>query len=213
MRLLRWGGAKPWARACALAFAAALAGGCATPIHSVNDSRLKERAPTLRAVDLKFVAQQTKYSCGAAALESVLTYWDTPLSQSWLLENVPPASTKKGYQIGELKAVAEARNLNAFAVEADFAFLEKQIDAGRPIIVPLETKYLSGIYDTPLLGPISRLVYQTFMPSYSHYVVVFGYDDGRMWVMDPNEGLRSIKRKKFLKEWEKRGRAALLISA
>jgi len=192
---------------------AALAGGCATPIQSIHDSRIADRKPTVHAVDVEFVRQQTKYSCGAAALESVLTYWDAPLSQSWLLENVPPASIKYGYRIGELKAIAQARNLKAFAVEADFAFLEKQIDAGRPVIVPLETKYLSGVYDYPFLGPISQFVYQTFMPSYSHYVVVFGYEPERIWVMDPNEGMRSIKRKKFLKEWKKRGHAALLIAA
>ncbi len=50
------------------------------------------------------------------------------------------------------------------------------------------------------------------MPSYNHFVVVFGFDPKRMWVMDPDYGIRAIGRAKFDKEWAKRDNALLLVA-
>ncbi|MCG6872221.1 MAG: C39 family peptidase [Gammaproteobacteria bacterium] len=194
--------------------AALLLGGCAgTPMRSLDDPRMAEKAPDLTGVRVDFVAQSTPYSCGAAALESVTRYWDKPVSEAWILKNRPPAHQEAGYSLAELRSIAQQATLQGYAVQGTPALIEKHIRAGRPVIIPLETKYLSGVFGTWLLGPLSRLVYETFMPTYSHFVIVFGFDDRNFWVMDPAYGVRAMRRARFEKEWARRRNALLLVAS
>lgn len=164
-----------------------------------------------------FVAQENDYSCGLACLVSVLTYWKDPVSQSKLLRRFPPESKATGYKVGELKAIAEDRNKQAFALTATTAFLEQQLGKGRPLIVPLEMEYNHYMFNfmrkIPIYGRFYTYVTDRFVPKFSHFVTVFAVSRHTIWVMDPIFGIKPIPREEFANMWDAKKRAMLLLAA
>lgn len=82
------------------------------------------------------VRQQEEKDCGAASLAMIAGRWQVPLS----IEEVAaalPSQTAKGVRLGDLRDVARAHGLTAFAIAGDRDTLVKELRAGRPAILGL----------------------------------------------------------------------------
>ncbi len=65
---------------------------------------------------------------------------------------------------------------------ADAEYLRSQINAGRPTIVWFATRGDTSFYETDANGNTYKLV------PYEHVVVVYGYDEGGVYISDPGNG-------------------------
>ena len=130
--------------------------------------------------------------CGPSALASVLGFWGTQAEPAQLKQEIYRGNLKGSLPI-DLLLAAQARGMSAEILDGGLPQLKKELDAGRPLIVFVNLSY-------------------PFIPS-GHYMVVTGYDDRRQAIyahsgMKKN-GLMSYK--KFLKQWERTDRWALLV--
>ena len=167
-------------------------------------------------VQVAFVAQHNDYTCGLACLVCVLAYWNDPVSQTELMQQSPPESTKTGYRVGELKDIAKSRDKLAYALTAQTQFLEEQILNGRPVIVPLEIEYNHYVFNfmrkIPVYGRFFEYITERFVPKFSHFVTVFAVSRTTIWVMDPLFGIKGIPRDEFESMWAAKKRAMLLVA-
>jgi predicted double-glycine peptidase len=168
----------------AMAFAAVLA--AAVPAHAADLPFAGDGPVTLRVKSLKearylsTVRQQFDFSCGSAALATLLTY-------------------HYGYAVTEQQAFAEMfqRGDQARIRREGFSLLDmKNFLAGRGFLAdgfqqPLDDLVKSGF-------PAIVLVAEH---GYHHFVVVKGVRDGRVLLGDPSGGTRAMPRQAFEKIW------------
>lgn len=144
-------------------------GGYAVPITSLKE--LKFRA-TIR--------QQYDFSCGSAALSTLLTHhYGTPLTEEVIFAEMYAAGDQakirqEGFSLLDIKLFLEKHGFLADGFEAP---LEKLADVGIPAIVLLKEN------------------------GYSHFVVVKGVRDGRVLIGDPAGGTRVMVRSAFDAIW------------
>jgi predicted double-glycine peptidase len=162
-----------------LAAAQAVAGTVDLPVqvgggYHVSVTSLKE---------LKFretVRQQFDFSCGSAALSTLLTHhYGMPLTEEVIFAEMfargdQAKIRKEGFSLLDIKQFLEARGFVADGFEAP---LEKLADARIPAIVLLKEN------------------------GYSHFVVVKGLRDGRVLIGDPAGGTRVMTRGAFDALW------------
>lgn len=131
--------------------------------------------------------------CGAAALAMVAGRWQLPISVSEALAALP-APRGRGARLGDLRDLARAHGLTAFAIAGDRATLNHELRAGRPVIVGL-------------LLPTSK------GQALSHYEVVVATHpaDGLFVTIDPARGWRSRSWADFDAEWRSAGRPTLVV--
>lgn len=195
-------------------YASNLLSGCGTLVASIDDVRIESALAESKVVNVKFEQQLSQLSCGLAVLVSVSRYWEIELDQMTLLHRYPPASEREGYSIGELKRIATESGSQAFGVAGDINFLQKHLTLGRPIIVPLEKKLkvMRWVESLPLIGSIYRALMDAAAPTYNHYVVVIGYRDDGLWIMDPDDGIVLVSTDEFIRMWKPLKQAALLVA-
>ena len=166
-----------------MALAAVLA---AAPAHAVDLPFAGDGPVTLRVKSLKearylaTVRQQFDFSCGSAALATLLTY-------------------HYGYTVTEQQAFAEMfqRGDQARIRREGFSLLDmKNFLAGHGFLAdgfqqPLDDLVKSGF-------PAIVLVAEH---GYHHFVVVKGVRDGRVLLGDPSGGTRAMPRQAFEKIW------------
>ncbi len=75
--------------------------GCATYPLSTSDPLFLERHGDMDYCELNAQRQQSRADCGAAALATVLAYWDAPVTADRILRETPPGDLR-GYSLGEL---------------------------------------------------------------------------------------------------------------
>ncbi len=136
--------------------------------------------------DLRFqrvVPQRLDYSCGSAALATLMTYgFDDPRDEfdiiDTMLEQMSEAEIEdritSGFTLLDLKRCAEHFGYSAVGARMPPETLA-QIDG--PVIVHLDTD------------------------GYLHFVVLSGVRGGRAWIADPAEGETSIPFDRFLRSW------------
>jgi predicted double-glycine peptidase len=171
---------------------------CATP----GADRYARQVEQGIALDVPHVRQQARAGCGAAALASVMAFYQgSGHAGDTLLEQYPAASPD-GYTLGELREIARAQGFAGFVVPGDMAFLRSHLERGRPVIVPLQLSRRM----VPLASSVTGA-------RYDHYVVVVGVDDARSKViaLDPARGAVEFDRKVFVAAWEPMNGAALLV--
>lgn len=168
-------------------------------------------------------------ACGAHALASVVNYWRGPgtVAGNDIFLSHPPADTKAGYSMAELQALAQSQDLVSSAVRLPAAGLKTELEAGRPVLVPVEvpsiyvqTWQLPGA-NVPVLGfpatfITSRAAWlseKTGSNLLNHYVLVAGYDGDTFIVMEPIMGLRTISAERLARYREPFGNAAIVFSA
>lgn len=176
----------------------------------------EERVEAGAALAVPHVSQTSRTDCGVAALTAVMSYYSGLVhAHQNLLDTYPPASSR-GYSLGELRTIAHSQGFAAFVVPGDTAFLRRQLDRQRPLIVALQVDGASppvpGIatLSARLLEPLLNRAIET---SYDHYVVVAGLDEqqGEVIVVDPARGPVVIDLEAFSTAWQKMNNATLLL--
>jgi predicted double-glycine peptidase len=139
--------------------------------------------PVASMKDIRFQAtlrQQYDFSCGSAAVATLLTYhYGQPVSEQFVFEHMFARGDqrkirKEGFSLLDMKRFLAARGYTADGFELP---LQKLIDARLPAIVLVAEK------------------------GYHHFVVIKGAAGGRVLVGDPASGTRSMARAAFEQIW------------
>lgn len=166
-------------------------------------------------------------ACGAHAMASVVNYWrgQSTLSGSALFRQRPPANAL-GYSMAEMLSIAQGNQLQASAVVLPQAALIRELEAGRPVIVPVR---LPSIYvqnrvlpnsDFPPWNAVrnawvygaARVSERAGLAMVDHYLVIVGYQDDTFVVVEPVIGYRTLRNVK-LERWRAAfGDAAIVLS-
>jgi predicted double-glycine peptidase len=139
------------------------------PVTSLKEARFKA---TLR--------QQYDFSCGSAAVATLLTYqYGFPVSEQQVFEEMFARGNqekirREGFSLLDIKQYLANHGFLADGFEQP---LQKLADTGLPAIVLIVEK------------------------GYHHFVVIKGMQDGRILVGDPSTGTRAIPRKNFETIW------------
>jgi ABC-type bacteriocin/lantibiotic exporter with double-glycine peptidase domain len=174
-----------------IAVLAILASGCATWGAAPEQIR---REPGWRAVPgVQAFAQTGPRDCGTAALASVLHHWEPALDLDAVRRLTGPPDGD-GIAAGRLRAVARERGLRAHLVPGTIADLDRELSAGRPVLVGL----VRGRGRTRL----------------AHYEVIAGYHAARALLLaaDPQRGWTVVPVERFLAEWQPARRLTLVVS-
>ncbi|HFD12264.1 MAG TPA: hypothetical protein ENJ32_07325 [Crenotrichaceae bacterium] len=140
-------------------------------------------APVASFTEAKFdgvIQQQFDYSCGSAALSTLLSYHyeDSSDEETVFREMYDTGDKKKiealGFSLLDMKKYLEKRGYNADGFKLS---MEKYIQYNVPAIVLLNTN------------------------GYKHFVVVKGIDKDKILLGDPALGLRVVSRGQFLNEY------------
>ena len=128
--------------------------------------------------------------------------------------------------MSELLQLAESHNLVSSAVRLPAEGLIAELEAGRPVLVPVEvpsifvqTWQLPGM-NVPVLGLPAEFITsraawlseKTNSNLLNHYVLVAGYDGDTFIVMEPVMGLRTISADRLARYRAPFGNAAIVFS-
>lgn len=138
------------------------------------------------------VRQATEYECGAAAIAMVVSYW-TGAPADRLVAELRPVP-ERGLAAGRLRAFARAHGLAAYLIRAEIADLEREVAAGRPVLVGMAKPQRRGVL--------------------SHYEVVVAVHRAsrRIVTLDPGRGWQENTFTGFLTEWRPVRGLALMVS-
>ena len=143
-------------------------------IINVNVRSLKE------ARFARVVKQQYDFSCGSAALATLLSYhYELPVSETDVFTEMFEVGDqerikKLGFSLLDMKRYLESHQLRADGFKVSLAKLAK---LGVPAIALVDVK------------------------GYKHFVVVKGVDDRRVLVGDPARGTRGMSHEEFSEIW------------
>lgn len=172
--------------------------------------------------------QEDGAACGAHALASLINYWHGAgtVRGADLFARTPPADTVNGYSMTELLSLAGDNGLLASAVRLPPEGLIDELEAGRPVLVPVnlpsvyvQTRQLPGM-NIPVLGfPAEFITSRTAWLSektsramLNHYVLVAGYEGDRFVVLEPVAGLRTISAERLARYRAPFGDASIVFS-
>ncbi len=126
------------------------------------------------------VRQQYDFSCGSAALSTLLTHhYGDPVTEQQVFEQMFRRGDhgkirREGFSLLDMKRYLDARGYEANGFEAP---LDKLVRAGIPAIVLINEN------------------------GYNHFVVVKGVRDARVLIGDPAGGARALRRDAFEAMW------------
>jgi uncharacterized protein len=129
----------------------------------------------------RVIKQQYDYSCGAAAVATLLTYhYGQPVDEQIVLDAMLAAGDsekirREGFSLLDMKNYLES---NGYSANGYRISLEKLSQAGLPAIALTDTE------------------------GYLHFVVVKGMDRNRVLIGDPATGITLIPREQFTKSWK-----------
>jgi predicted double-glycine peptidase len=153
-------------------------------MQAVGGADYRVSVASLREARFKTtVRQQYDFSCGSAALATLLTYhYGHPVSERVVFEEMYRLGDQKkiraeGFSLLDIKRFLESRGFRADGFQLP---LEKLEGARLPAIVLIADK------------------------GYRHFVVVKGIRDGRVLIGDPASGTRAIPRSRFESMWVNR---------
>jgi Papain-like cysteine protease AvrRpt2 len=173
--------------------------------------------------------QTTGASCGAHALASVVNYWRGAgtVTGDAIYTASPPANAEDGYSIAELVALAQQQGLLASGVRLNLPDLIRELEAGRPVLVPVripsiyvQNRTLPGS-EAPVIGVAADVVVQrigsvsemTNLALVNHYLLLVGYDRDRAIVVEPVMGYRTISFERLARYRRDFDDAAIVFSA
>ena len=185
--------------AAVIAVALASAAGCGAPTYvggarPIDPARLTAEPGWIMSGATPALRQKRVDDCGPAVLAMVAGHWQVKVSIAELVALLPPPGPL-GARLGDLRDVARARGLVAFAIAGDQATLVHELRAGRPVIVGLKLPY-SGRRTLP------------------HYEVVVAAhpEAGRVVTIDPaRASWRTRTWAELDAEWAPAGRPTLVV--
>jgi len=174
--------APPIRSACAALALAIWAPAFGADLAGVGGASFRVNVASLKELRYQTTArQQYDFSCGSAALATLLTYhYDYPVSEQLAFEEMFRSGdrgriARDGFSLLDIKRFLAARGFAADGFELP---LEKLTEAGFPAIVLLVEN------------------------GYRHFVVVKGLLDGRVLIGDPAGGTRAMGRGRFDAAWQ-----------
>jgi ABC-type bacteriocin/lantibiotic exporter with double-glycine peptidase domain len=135
-------------------------------------------------------AQQAADDCGPAALASMLAFRgrEVPVADIAAAVYTPALG---GSLLPDLENYARRLGFATRSGRGEQALLRQSIDAGQPVLIPIETGF--SVYSRP------------------HYLVVFGYDPKRYLAHAGSAGTVFIAAADLLPRWERMGRLYLIL--
>ncbi|MFA6318520.1 MAG: C39 family peptidase, partial [Elusimicrobiota bacterium] len=142
------------------------------------------------ALLLPLTRQATPYTCGAAALQSVLRYYGEEVREDRLSAELG-ADPEEGTRFWSILEAALRRGIGAEAfLDASLADLKAALDRGSPVIVAFQawadppTDYAEDWDD-------------------GHYAVAVGYDAKNLYFMDPSTlgNYTYVPAEEFVRRW------------
>jgi ABC-type bacteriocin/lantibiotic exporter with double-glycine peptidase domain len=171
-------------------------GACASyrgAARSFEPNRLA--APGWAATPAVPVMRQTReLDCGPVATAMLLGYWGQKAEPDDLRAEAG-IGPDRGLPAGTIRALFKARGFSAFLVEGELADLERELEAGRPVLVGLAKPFS----DKQARG---------------HYEIVAGLNrqKGLVVTVDPGEGWREYPLDGFMAEWQPTKKLTLVVS-
>jgi predicted double-glycine peptidase len=139
------------------------------------------------------VRQATEYTCGPAALQSVLAYFGKARQGEKALARQARANYVWGTTELDLRRVALRHGLKVrMQYDLSLPELKRRVRSGLPVIVGLQA------------WPNNPRRFKPENSDDGHYAVVIGFDRWRVWFMDPSASLGRrgwLKTGDFLKRW------------
>lgn len=149
-----------------------IGGGFSVPVTSLKEARFTS---TLR--------QQYDFSCGSAAIATLLTHqYGYPVSEQEVFQAMFSSGDqdkirREGFSLLDMKRFLA---LHGFTADGFTQPLDKLASAGLPAIALINEK------------------------GYQHFVVIKGIRDGRVLIGDPSTGTRAVERSRFETIWVKK---------
>jgi uncharacterized protein len=150
---------------------AGIGGGGAVTLHEQSFQEQKYQAT---------IAQEHDFSCGSAALATLLTYnYDIPVAEAAVFKSMIENGNKKiisesGFSLLDIKNYLSRHGLDSNGYRAP---LSKLVEVRLPAIVLINVR------------------------GYLHFVVLEGVDNGRVLLADPANGMRSEPVGVFEAQW------------
>jgi len=147
--------------------------------YSSGDMDIKVRS-LKEARFTRVVKQQYDFSCGSAAVATLLSYhYDRPVTETQVFKEMFAVGDQKhieryGFSLLDMKRYLETHN---FIADGFRISLSRLRELGVPAITLIQVK------------------------GYRHFVVVKGIDDSRVLLGDPARGVRSVSVKDFDAAW------------
>ena len=145
-------------------------GGYSVPVTSLKEARFRAT-----------VRQQYDFSCGSAAVATLLTYqYGIPVDEAEVFEHMYATGDQariraEGFSLLDMRRYLASRGLSADGFQVP---LDRLLEQGLPAIVLINDH------------------------GYRHFVVVRGLRQGRVLVADPARGTRAIPRRDFDRIWD-----------
>ncbi|MBI5209579.1 MAG: C39 family peptidase [Elusimicrobia bacterium] len=179
--------------AAILGIAVGLAG-CAASPRTPRSAARPSAAPAAHApkdlIRLPLVRQSTPYTCGAAALQSILGYYGEDIREDELARKLG-SDPEQGTRYWKIVELAREHGIDAkAALDAPLEDLTAALDAGKPVIVAFQA-WAEGAVD--YAGAWDD----------GHYAVAIGHDERNLYFMDPSTlgNYAFIPKAEFLVRW------------
>jgi len=185
----RPGALRAWGLPCLLVIVASAT--CPTTAQAVDmtsgpsGTRLSKRVTTLKELKTQHVVfQQYDFSCGAAAIATLLTYYfGEPVTEEEIVLGIAERADmtkvlqRRAFSLLDMKRFAEAQGYTAIGYRMDLDFL---VGLDRPVIVPVVLR------------------------DYKHFVIFKGIVGDRAVIADPAFGNYTMRIGRFLSVWPAR---------
>ncbi len=171
------------------------------PAFAGADSQSISASEVPGLIHIPITRQATSYTCGAAALASVLHWIDPSLDFTEdMLSRQLKSSSKHGTKIRNIDRLATSKGLSVSWRDGwTMEDLEKSLHMGRPVIVLIQAYAKAEV-----VGSVSDWKFDWKNDwKDGHYVVVNGIDTNNIYMMDPSSrgAYTYIPRQEFLDRW------------
>ena len=162
-----------------------------------------------RQRDDKVLKQKHPYSCGAASLANLMTFfYARPVGEDQLLSSIG----RTGEKVLSMLDIVQMAKKADFSVTGYRAPKAALLALGRPAIVRIQEESSQAGEETE---PNNEST-QARLDSYQHFVVLVKVEDNFAYLKDPVQGNRKILFHRFVRMWEDKpgeGKGALLAVA
>lgn len=146
-------------------------------------TRIEKPVKTFKEIKSQnVVSQSLDYSCGPAALATILSYYfqdriteEEIIKFLLLTTDLRKVKQKKGFSLLDLKNFAKYRGYEVIGYKMDLEYL---VGLDKPVLIPINIK------------------------EYSHFVIFRGLKGDRVFLADPALGNMTMRIERFLNLWQ-----------
>lgn len=158
---------------------------------SISAQETFDKNKVTNLIHVPLTRQSTDYTCGVAAVQSVMGYYGDDIREDNLAKALG-VNSESGTDYQHIVEYAKSKNYKVTVnKEMTLEQLQKLISKGQPVICAIQawTEKKTPDYDKDWVD--------------GHYVVIVGYDKDRIYIMDPSTlgNYTYIPTQEFLKRW------------